>query len=168
LNPLIPDIPKLKKDRGRTKIKTEIGMAELDEAGSFKFDYKLLEQESRRGPLCRKLFKGMVVGCPSILMCFNLLLTVITLAMIGTGLEEIHRYKGVADNAKIIEHNVTHFMRNISTLRKDISVYSDLAAILIKHRSEIVKFFSFMNSTETFIDNAKDCINKYDVCPHMR
>lgn len=143
-------------------------MSELNEPTSFKFDYKLLEKKNHNGSLRLKLFKMIMVGCPSILICLNLLFTTIALIMIGSGIEEIHHYRGIANNAKTIEHNVSHFMKNISTLRKDISVYSDLAAILIKHKSEIVRFFSFMNNTKTFIDEAKDCINKYDICPHMR
>lgn len=144
-------------------------MEELhDVPQSYKLGYELLTPERRSFGFCRRNHKTIGFVAVSLLIISNFLFSLLSLILVGYGVGMIHNYEPVAHRAESVEDTVAGFMKNITSLRNDISIYADLATILIKHKKEIDSFFSFMNDTQTFITEAKGCINKYGVCPHMK
>ena len=112
----------------------------------------------------------------SVLGCFcnncstylNTTLQILVVILLIVVMVQVHHYKDTVEEAKTLGHNISKFMYNITDLKKDISVYSDLVMVLVEHKHEIHHFFDFINITENFIEDAKRCVNHYDICPSIK
>jgi len=137
----------------------------MEEFDDLPTTYKLgYEIQNNKNTFCIRNKKCILGSSITFFLFCWLVCNLLTLFLVIYGLNE---YRGAIGKAEDIKNNVDNFINNITNLKKDISIYTDLAAVIIKHKKDINDFFLFKNNTQVFIKEAKGCINKYDICPRM-
>lgn len=105
--------------------------------------------------------------CNNCSIYFGVIVQIVILVLLIVIVIDVHHYKHTVEEAKKIGHNISKFMYNITDLKNDISVYSELAVMLMEHKHQLYHFFDFINTTEIFVNDAKQCVSHYELCPHM-
>lgn len=142
-------------------------MGELEEDWSFNSGFSQHENLYIQPGSIWTLKSTIGCFCNNCSIYFGVIVQIVILALLIVIVMDVHHYKHTVEEAKKIGHNISKFMYNITDLKNDISVYSELAVMLMKHKHQLYHFFDFINTTEIFVNDAKQCVSRYELCPHM-